>query len=350
MENLKELITTNRIDISNEFIEGRKIIYLDNNFWNNLTKKDTEIRQQLYHEAKQLVHQKKSIFPISEINFHEINKKEDIESKKKTLKIVNELSQGISFISDKERNRLELLDFFLKNKNIQRHHIHKLIWTKSAFIFGMNFLNEIPIEGRELFYSYMKKLTVYDLLFTFNEYPLKTFRFKDNVELLNKNKFKFANENSNYDDLRMTEIVGYLSTFKVEIKDALTDLFIVEKGYEPSKEEFNFSDDIFNKYHGYFASVLKDTNSRELPIFRIPAELHAIVRWNKTRKYKDGNDMIDFFHASYALPYCDFFFTEKELKTNICNKHLDTVFNCKVENNETVALDCLKSIKNGTTI
>ena len=66
------------------------------------------------------------------------------------------------------------------------------------------------------------------------------------------------------------------------------------------------------------------------PSIDIFAQLHAKLRWNKTQKYKKG-DLVDIQHATYALGYYDFFFTERSLFNMIKESQYDTKYNCIVE-------------------
>lgn len=49
-----------------------------------------------------------------------------------------------------------------------------------------------------------------------------------------------------------------------------------------------------------------------VPSFVVRAHLAAGVRWDKTRRYRE-NDFHDFSHAVAALPYFDYFATERSL-------------------------------------
>jgi hypothetical protein len=57
------------------------------------------------------------------------------------------------------------------------------------------------------------------------------------------------------------------------------------------------------------------------PQLHITGSLHAAVRWDEQRYYKRG-DCEDFRHSASALPYCDYFLTERSLAHLICNKPL----------------------------
>jgi hypothetical protein len=50
----------------------------------------------------------------------------------------------------------------------------------------------------------------------------------------------------------------------------------------------------------------------QMPFFNTQADLHALFRWNRDQQFKP-NDWLDYMHAASALPYFDFFFTERVL-------------------------------------
>jgi len=61
---------------------------------------------------------------------------------------------------------------------------------------------------------------------------------------------------------------------------------------------------------------------------RIMAGLSASTRHRKER-FED-NDVHDYQHARYALPYCDVFLTENHLGTLLTNLRYDTLYDCRV--------------------
>jgi len=82
-----------------------------------------------------------------------------------------------------------------------------------------------------------------------------------------------------------------------------------------------------------------------LPAISISAGLHSLKRWEIDSKYKES-DCFDIMHAQVALPYCDYFFTERNLCGLIKNKYLkfDEVFGCQVFADCEEAYDILKNI------
>jgi len=88
----------------------------------------------------------------------------------------------------------------------------------------------------------------------------------------------------------------------------------------------------------------EDKLTNELPLFKIDPSLFGLMWWNKDRIYKDGNDTMDVLHASNALPNCDYFFTEKELRSMIVKLKLDKSFGGVVESDGKKVLEALNAI------
>jgi hypothetical protein len=61
---------------------------------------------------------------------------------------------------------------------------------------------------------------------------------------------------------------------------------------------------------------------KELPTAHVHAMCHAVYRWDKKRKF-DGNDLLDFHHATAALAYCDVFLTDGPLRALLTSTHVD---------------------------
>ncbi len=60
-----------------------------------------------------------------------------------------------------------------------------------------------------------------------------------------------------------------------------------------------------------------------------------------------GNDIINFFHASAALPYCDAFFTDNPLKNILKSGNFDSAhqFSCEIFSGENEVLKYLDGIE-----
>jgi len=120
----------------------------------------------------------------------------------------------------------------------------------------------------------------------------------------------------------LSELCGLLDCYQPIFEQVSSELTEMEHGKSEALEP----------WAGLIYQCFKlNKITNELPFFRIFPTLFSLMRWNKGRKYKDGNDTLDVKHATCALPYCDYFFTENELKSMITQSQLDTAFDCIVE-------------------
>jgi hypothetical protein len=83
----------------------------------------------------------------------------------------------------------------------------------------------------------------------------------------------------------------------------------------------------------------------ELPSLTMYAGMHAAIRCDPARKYKKG-DFDDLNHATVALPYSDYFLTEKSLGHLITTKPLqyDRLYGCTVLSSAEELIEALKGL------
>ena len=137
-----------------------------------------------------------------------------------------------------------------------------------------------------------------------------------------ESKEDFKHENKTFDEMFLSELCGLLDCYQPIFEQVSSELTEMEHGKSEALEP----------WAGLIYQCFKlNKITNELPFFRIFPTLFSLMRWNKGRKYKDGNDTLDVKHATCALPYCDYFFTENELKSMITQSQLDTAFDCIVE-------------------
>ena len=82
-----------------------------------------------------------------------------------------------------------------------------------------------------------------------------------------------------------------------------------------------------------------------MPTMQISAALYASVRWDKKQKFQN-HDFYDFRHAAAALPYCDYFFTEKRLAHLVTQNQFsyDKKYKCQVQSKVNCAVSLLKGL------
>ena len=347
MTEVEHYIKTKRIDTCHS-ISTCKRIYLDTNFWirlrdahGNTNSRDKE----LLDKITELVDTNACILPISEITFWEILKQSDFNSLRKSASMIDKLSKGISIISEGERRTLEFLYFISQAQKKDIYQTSELVWTKLS----MNILYPIlpqpeNLELKKSFIDYLSAMSFSNMVAALEKSKeYEQFGFQDNVDFLNAAKEKYKGENKSFDQMFLSELGGYVDLFKESLNQAMDQLFFWESGRYPTAEENVGTDpaQLRNIIYNLFKYKKATT---EFPTYSILPELFAAVRWNKTRKYSDGNDTMDFLHASAALPYFDFFFTERELNTIIKHRKLDTTFNCVVESDLNKILEILNSM------
>lgn len=134
MNQFNKYLQQKQIEIGKS-ISNHIIIYLDINYWIKLrdqAKKENPKDRVLLDKLIELVETNKCIIPVSEIIFYEILKQSDINSLKDSANLIDNLSKGISIVSESERRHLEFVNFVRKKQVEQR-----LICKKQ---FGQNFL------------------------------------------------------------------------------------------------------------------------------------------------------------------------------------------------------------------
>ena len=329
-------------------IRNHKIIYLDTNYWiklRNQAKKENSEDRVLFDKLTDLVESNRCIIPVSEITFYEILKQSDINSLKDSANLIDNLSKGISIISESERRHLEFVNFVREKTGGTMLNLQEAVWTKlSLNILYKVFLKYDSNMLSNEFIDFLSNISFEKMIIQLQSTGnLTPFKFKDDVDALNIAKEKYKTENKTFNEMYLSELGGYLEVFETDLNDSMEYVFFLDYGRFPTDKEKENINPRHCRNMIYNLSKYNKLNN-ELPSFRIFPELNSSIRWNKDRKYKDGNDTLDFLHTSSALPYFDFFFTERELKTIIVQQKLDKLYNCKVESKETEILKIIDSI------
>ena len=126
----------------------------------------------------------------------------------------------------------------------------------------------------------------------------------------------------------MSEISGLLDVNEQVIIDSIEYLY--KKTYKSlAINEHNNQDIIKPFINLIYAMFNKEKNDTFLPTWDITAKIHSLIRWNKKRKYQD-NDRDDMGHTVTALPYFDYFFTERSFASLIRQAKYDEKYHCRV--------------------
>jgi len=330
-------------------------IYLDMNYWieflkylNNL--KVRPYTEELYELILKLVNENKITIPISDIHLYESYKNRDQYKYESLIKLMEKMSQNVCFVSMDQRWSNELifclrLLFGIPNSNELLNHE---LWTKPFFLKGDKIpsFQNIPfessnkkIEMQKSFINFSWDKSLSDIYLLLNdsvrqeldpsEYEKKITEYLTNGRENNKNDFK------NFKDLLGKEIWGSLEFSESYIKTLVADYFDnYHVGTSPVADSFYKMDK--NERHirlmySITESIVESKEYGVLPALTVGSCLHSLKRWEIGSHYKN-NDTFDFMHAKIALPYCEYFFTDRNLRGLIKDNHikLDEVFKCKV--------------------
>lgn len=332
-----------------ENIGDKIIIYLDLKYWILLRDRDriTDItKSKVAEHLIRLLDNNKCVFPISKTTFWEIMKQTE-DTRELTFAVVDKFSKGLTIANGNVRLRIE---FYYWMQKLQKRELliepAKLIWTHINLEIGRKFYSDkaslLDETIQKSLINFVCGFSISDL-FNSNNQPFPSVKYKDNIEAFNENKEKHKNENKSFDEMFLSELGGMLDVFKNDINDIVADSLTEQTGRQLTEDEKQHVDkDAWCKLI-YQSFRLKKVTT-ELSLLKIYPTLHAVMRWNKDRKYKDGNDTMDVMHAATALPYCNYFFTEKELATMVIQQKLDKAFSCIVESDPRRVLTILESM------
>lgn len=342
-----------RIEIGNVVMKKYRI-YLDTKYWvymrEALTEKATITQTEIYRRLKNLVKKEVVICPLSPHIFYELMNIGDEEKRLKMAQVMDELSQQVCFISPLNIVGQELLSFVrlcqTKAENKPIFNPAKYVFTKVPFVMGEMYptiqglsnhqMNDIRIK----FFDYLSKITLVEMLKTMKgDFPL--WDRKNLIAKLNQGKDDNQDWNS-FHEVFMHEIAGILDVVKDEMEKLWIYLYENDAGGSVASEEVHKSESVRLFSNSIYNSFDQNKINKELPFFHINASLYAFIRYNKMQRYKE-NDLIDFSHVAWALPYCNAFFTEKPLHDWICNKplKLNEIYGSKVLWNEEDVLNAL---------
>lgn len=343
-----------KIEIGDMVIKKHRF-YLDTKYWIFMREASlgeaTAVQTRIYEKLKDLVKKEVAICPLSPHIFEELMKVGDREKRLNMARVMDELSHQVCFISPLNIASQELLSFvrycqagaqgkFLFNPA-------KYVFTKVAFVMGELYptVEGIPDEQmndiRIQFFDYISKFTLVEMLKTMEgDFPQRN---SDFIAQINKGKDDNQDWKS-FHEVFMHEIEGLLGVVQDDIEKLWMYLYASDEGCHITPKEIQKSGCVKLLSNQIYHAFDQNKITKELPFFHINASLHAFIRYNKSQRFKKDT-LIDFSHAAWALPYCNYFFTERRLCDWICSKlGLDKTYGTQVLYREEDVLNALNKL------
>lgn len=343
-KSLDQYLTELRLELGNT-IAGRLKVYLDTKYWLLLRNhrlgriQDCSVAR-LSGLLQAGVQTGRLICPISTDVFLEIIKQTDPETLYCSAELIDQLSHGICTIANMERLRMELLHFLRRNlaHGEDCYSPEVFVWTKVAYVLGFLYPSNTPFSPSEeliiqkALLDQMWSISLAEMIDRMGIDNIRNWpRMRDMSTELNEGKFAHAHENDTLNQVFLSELAGLLDAAKPMLLEAAAYLYECQAGQKPAAEEIeasNVSQTVANLIYNAFRL---NKITADLPSIRIPAVVHAAIRYDARTKYKP-TDLHDIHHATAALPYCDVFLTEKNMRHLLTRSDLalDRLYNCRV--------------------
>lgn len=358
---LHAYVRTRQIALGLE-LQSRIPVYLDTRYWlllrNAILGRSPDSNAlRLTNLLKRLVRDGKIFCPISESTFTEILKQTDKSTLSASAQLIDDLSLGVSLISFDTRSEQELAHYLHEQLSLgDLYDLDALVWTKISYVLGRIHPTETAFDPadelaiQKAFFDHLWDCSAHEMMMMMlwgHEHP-EPDAFEKLALRLNTEKEPHAASLKSFKQSYEAEIGGAVDVLCDRAAEMM--LRIVHRIKHPS---------IDAPYSGIiplqafkslmklliFESLRKIQAKHTLRSAHISACLHANIRWDKGRKFRE-NDFIDFGHAAAAIAYCDYFLTEGPLRHLVTTKNtaLDKVYNCRVVSKISDAIEILQSV------
>ncbi len=341
-------------------IQGIPKVYLDKNFWIylrgvHLGRSRKPEHQDFYEVLSSKAKSGDVLFPVSDSLFIELLKQTDAVTRLATAHVIDELGGGVSFLSMPERIQAEIYHFVEKGRKgaDKVYPLTQMVWGATGQIGGSfvpPVIDEVPEDqmlafqkaSMDVLWSYSVK-EILNTLGDIEDSP--DLAFAKLARDITDQKFRHESELKSFKQTFLIELEGILITLEDQFSDLFRYIFEKEVGRELTPEEKN--NDNSGKLLAKLIHVAFSNGkiSTELPFINIHSGIHAAVRWDRKRKFKE-NDFLDFHHAATALPYCDVFCTDNPLRVLLTDNLLsfDRLYSTSIVSNVEDAIECIQGL------
>lgn len=348
-------VLVKRLDLG-AWILDRSRAYLDLCWWIRL--RDAELgrprdsrHRLLLNYLRMAVQSGNLLCPIAESVYLELLKQGDLAARAAAVRLIDELSGGVTILDSRTRVRVEMLHFLyesLTKKTVPGPPVAK-VWTKVGQVFGVAYpVNpELPDQEQlaiaKAFTDFMWSLSLDDMLYeTETPADIDGPMLRQSVEWIAAKWVAQAGQMKSFRQVFLAEVAGFVDAYGDALGGAFEYVVGLMSSGSPAvtiKERQQAREQAGNMIYNLFRY---DKMGTGLPTIRLLAGLYAINRWQ--RRPFSVQDYYDIEHASAAVPYCNFFLTDRHLATVLSRNPLryDRMFNASVISDIQAALDAFE--------
>ncbi|KQY28315.1 hypothetical protein ASD38_16680 [Caulobacter sp. Root487D2Y] len=331
---------------------GKRAVYLDLNYWIDLQGAAAGMpRRPEFAELLEVLRAGVSggqlMCPVSYSVLAELSKQTDPATRGATGHLVDDLCCGAGLMADDELIAFEVAGLFLSTLGSDKTVLDReRVWKPVGCIASNSTLSSVPFNPTRQHRQRLEKVFFDTLLIMTAEeavmmdLPRWASPWADLAQKLNDGNAAHVHEIDKFEDLLAAEAQG-AARGSAPMIAAAVEILRKELG-RPG--DFSAASPDWPRLVGAALSKNETTQSA-LPSLYIRSGLHALLRWNRTQKFKP-NDIFDFSHAAGALGYCDLFLTEGPLKDMLGRGplRLAEATDCKVVASPTDALGAVQAL------
>ena len=239
----------NRTISLGELVNRKKRVYLDKRFW--IIARDVERgeetdadKYELLENLRSKVSSNKIICPISETLFIELYKQSDPKSRLQTIKLIDELSSGITLQPYPQRVATEIAYLFQQyGERPDLCPIENLVWSKISYVFGVvhptntAFDEENEAITQKSFFDHMWEIPLSDIEKHIGDSQHLQTDYEQLAQRLNRKSDLYSNDIRSFEGAYKKEMKGAVSLFMPEARRVLEEMFERATGANPNQSD-----------------------------------------------------------------------------------------------------------------
>src|SRR5581483_8094621 len=233
------------VDLGQE-VKKRAAVYLDQRYWIiirdvTLNRRTDTASLTLANLLKDLVRTGKVFCPISESVFVELLKQEDLNTRRSTAGVIDELSLGVTLIPESKRVGTELAHLLKSHSNPDSvYPLSWLVWSKLSYVLNVvhptntPFSTEDELLIQKVFFDHMWDISLGEVVDRLDERPVPPINLDPVAKRLNEENLALSNEVRSYRQAYLGEIAGLLSLYVETAREILESTYAQDFGVDPS--------------------------------------------------------------------------------------------------------------------